>query len=52
MVDPCSVTDAGETVRSLAVAYVADNSCIQQYQLLLKSQRDWKAKNLLVYKNK
>jgi len=50
MMAPCTVTDAGETVRSLAKAYVANNSCIQQYQLLIESQKQWKAKQLDLYK--
>lgn len=49
MVKPCEVTDAGETVRSLARAYVANNSCIQQYQLLIESQVKWKADQLKIY---
>jgi len=52
MVTPCTSVDAGDTVRLLAKAYVQNNSCIQQYQLLIDSQRKWTASQLLIYKTK
>ena len=39
LVDPCNVVGAGYTVRSLAKGYIANVSCVREYQLLLEKQR-------------
>jgi len=52
LIDPCDVTEAEETVRSLAKAYVAGNSCIGDYKVLLDKQRKWKERQLDLYKPK
>lgn len=48
--DPCSATEAGVTVRSLAAGYIENTSCIYKYETVLKSLRDWKAQQQLIYK--
>jgi len=49
LVDPCGAKPAGETVRSLAKAYVDNTTCIHKYQLLLQNQRSHKEKIRVLY---
>lgn len=51
MVDPCGVTSAGDTVRSLARGYIKNTGCVFDYQLLLKKQREWKSKQEGIFKD-
>ena len=51
MVDPCGITSAGDTVRSLSVGYVKNTSCVFDYQLLLKKQREWVEKQKELFKD-
>ena len=51
MVDPCGITKAGDTVRSLSVGYVKNTSCVFDYQLLLKKQREWTSSQRELYKD-
>lgn len=51
MQDPCGAINAGDTVRSLAKGYVKNTSCVFDYQLLLKKQREWKVEQQGVFKN-
>jgi hypothetical protein len=38
LLHPCQAQASGDTVRSLAKAYVKNNSCIEQYRLLVEKQ--------------
>ena len=49
MQDPCGITEAGETVRSLAVGYVKNTACVWDYKLLLDKQREWSKKQRELY---
>lgn len=49
IIDPCGPTGAGETVRSLAKAYIKNNGCIREYKLLLQKQREYKKKVEALY---
>jgi len=52
LVDPCKVTPAGETVRTLARGYISNTSCLKQYQLLIQKQRDWKKSQIDLHEKK
>lgn len=39
---PCEAVPPGETVRELAKGYVANVSCLGQWELLLKKQKKYK----------
>lgn len=52
MVDPCGVTSAGDTVRSLSIGYVKNTGCVFDYKLLLEKQRKWKAEQQELYNAK
>lgn len=52
LVHPCDVTDAGSTPRTLAKAYVANNSCIGDYKVLVEKQKSWKKAQVELYKPK
>ena len=41
LVDPCEPVSAGDTVRSLAKAYVKNTSCVGEYIILLRKQREY-----------
>lgn len=49
MVDPCGVTSAGDTVRSLSIGYVKNTACVFDYKLLLEKQRQWTEKQRGLY---
>jgi hypothetical protein len=54
LITPCTVAradnDQGDyTVRTLAVGYVKNVSCIRQYELLLRKQQEWKTKAEVIY---
>ena len=49
--DPCDVDEAGETVSSLAQAYVTNAGCIGQYKVKMNSLRDWRDSQTEIYKN-
>jgi hypothetical protein len=49
MVDPCGVTSAGDTVRSLSIGYVKNTGCVFDYKLLLEKQRQWTEKQRGLY---
>lgn len=51
MVDPCGVTSAGDTVRSLSIGYVKNTACVFDYKLLLEKQRSWAAKQKELFKD-
>ena len=41
LVDPCEPVSAGDTVGSLAKAYVKNTSCVGEYIILLRKQREY-----------
>ena len=41
LVDPCDPVSAGDTVESLAKAYVKNTSCVGEYIILLRKQREY-----------
>ena len=41
LIDPCEPVSAGDTVRSLAKAYVKNTSCVGEYIILLRKQREY-----------
>lgn len=49
MIHPCKAEAAGDTVRSLAKAYVKNNSCIEQYKLLIEKQIKHKKETKVLY---
>lgn len=49
LVDPCEPVGAGDTVRSLARAYVTNTSCLGEYRLLIEKQRKHKKLTEKVY---
>ena len=49
LITPCKASPAGNTVRSLAGAYVDNTSCIAKYQILLDKQRKYKEDVVRVY---
>tara|TARA_Y100000114_G_C11764120_1_gene332367 strand:- start:47397 stop:47570 length:174 start_codon:yes stop_codon:yes gene_type:complete len=51
LVDPCEISPAGDTVRSLAEGYIKNTSCVKQYRLLLDKQRQYKTKIIEVYED-
>lgn len=50
--DVCDVAEAGETVSSLAQAYVTNAGCIGQYKVRMNSLRDWRDSQEGIYKSK
>lgn len=48
--DPCAAKEAGGTVRTLAVGYVENTSCIGKYRVLLEQQRKYKKEIQELYK--
>jgi hypothetical protein len=46
---PCEAVEAGDTVRSLAKGYVSNTSCVGQYQLLIKKQKEYKERVEALY---
>lgn len=42
LIDPCDSVEAGETVGTLAKAYITNTVCIKEYKLLLEKQRRYK----------
>lgn len=41
LIDPCEPVSAGDTVGSLAKAYVKNTSCVGEYIILLRKQREY-----------
>jgi len=52
LIDPCVAAEPGNTPRTLAKAYVANNSCIGDYKRLLEKQRKHKLEQINLYKKK
>lgn len=50
--DPCDVAEAGETVSSLAQAYVTNAGCIGQYKVRMRSLREWRDSQTEIYNKK
>ena len=51
LVDPCKAIGAGDSVKTLAKAYVKNTGCIGEYQLLLDKQRKHKQQVQELYKD-
>ena len=51
LVNPCEPVSAGDTVRSLAKAYVKNTSCVGEYIILLRKQREYTEKVRELFKD-
>ena len=49
LVYPCKAVSAGKGVDTLMDGYIANNSCIEQWQNRMDAIIEWKAKNMLIY---
>ncbi len=49
LIYPCVAVSAGKGVDTLMDGYVANNSCIEQWQNRMDSLVEWKRKNILLY---
>lgn len=47
--EPCKASGAGETLSSLAQAYVNNNGCIAEYQVRLKKLYEWNQEQIRIY---
>lgn len=49
--EPCKASEAGETLSSLAQAYINNNGCIGEYAVRLKKLNEWNNEQLRIYSN-
>ena len=49
LVNPCDNTKAGETVESLAYAYIDQSGCIKKYKTTLQTLREWREAKSKLY---
>ena len=49
LVSPCDNTKAGETVESLAYAYIEQSGCIKKYKTTLQTLREWRENKSKLY---
>ena len=47
--DPCNAVEAGETLKSLASAYMENTSCVGEYRIRMQKLREWNQEQSVIY---